>query len=230
MFSYKKMQSAFDKKKLSSMSKNTGMYFGLAFAVLAGTIGFHTVPNTMKLQETKASILVEQDKQEELEKTFEEKVKEKEVAEAELLMYQDELLDDLAKVLPSEVEKHKLTQFFEDFTLQLAKQGKMEFTSVTFGSPKEVTEEYGAIPVSFSFTSNHKNFATFLDTIVHSGELNEQYYFRGEPIRIMSIENISFNIPETVYDEAGNEEPSFSVSMKLRAYYRIGEMPGSQKQ
>jgi len=137
--------------------------------------------------------------------------------EDQLSEYQGKYAPRIEKVLPDSEQISELTQFLENFSLELEKKGKMELSTIAYGSSKSVGE-YSILPVRLSFRANDVNFVHFLQMLNKSGSIEEKDFYDGDAVRLMRVDRISVSIPQ--FDPNKPEEGTYSVSLEISAFYK----------
>lgn len=77
--------------------------------------------------------------------------------------------------------------------------------------------EYRMLPLTISLEAHKDNFEQFLAFVYHSGDI-KQYFFKGKPVPIMSIESLS--LPVNITDEKAIN----TYSVKLNFYFQKAEI------
>lgn len=149
------------------------------------------------------------------------------------------------QALPKDINISNIAVFLEDYTVTLHTNEKpIVLSNISFGKPeaKEVPiedlkqdnsdgriiipAEYRALPVSISLNAHREKFEQFLDFVYHSGD-TEQYYFKGNPVPVMSVESLNLPVAEEeeeLIKELENDGPKVeSYSVKLNLYFQKAE-------
>jgi len=194
-------------------------YYGIALAVIAASIGLHTLPNITKLDETKNFINSTVNEVKTTDDTIQKKEVERENAKQQLSLYQEKYSPRINKVFPVGEQIGPLTRFLENFALQLEKEGVMTLNAISYGAA--ITKgEYATLPIRLSFQADSKNFIRFMQLINDSGSIEEKDFNGGEPIRMMQVDQINVTIPNFSEGGAIIEEPLYSISIQVSAFHR----------
>ncbi|MBT4937314.1 hypothetical protein HON22_05340 [Candidatus Peregrinibacteria bacterium] len=155
-------------------------------------------------------------------------------------------LEKYDQALPKNIDISNIAVFLEDYTVTLhTKEKPIVLSNISFGKPEEkelslddlrqdnsdgriiIPAEYRSLPVNISLDAHRMKFEQFLDFVYHSGD-TEQYYFKGNPVPVMSIE--SLNLPVLDEEEKDNIEVDGkpvveveSYSLKLNLYFQKKE-------
>ena len=73
---------------------------------------------------------------------------------------------------------------------------------------------YQKLPMTISLEAHQDRFEQFLQFVQHSGDI-EEYYFKGQPVPIMSVESLNLPLEEVDVDELVQ-----SYSIKMNFYFQ----------
>ncbi len=224
-----KLKAQFKDFSIDVLRDSKWFFFGITAFVVVVTIGFHTVPQVLKLYAVKAEIASIQQQNITLDTKILEKESQREEKQKELYATEGLYLDQLKLAFPYQEDIANLTRFLESFSLQLEKRGFMEMNSVSYGSPvlgAEQTEEsggpldYNVLPVRMSFKADLYNFAAFMEMVRKSGSLESEDFYNDEAIRLMSINKINVSVTESNGRDGVKQQQLYSVNLEISAYFR----------
>lgn len=191
-------------------------YYSLAAALVLGTFAFHSIPNYQSMQASMVNTATVQEENTILSSMIIEKKEERARVEAELKLMTKKHLPEVEKIFPATEDIGKLTRFLENYALDLEKTGMMNIKSLSFGVPKS-SEEYNILPFSLSFESNDINFIRFMNMISKSGSFEDDHYVRGDPVRLMRVDEIDVQILNM---DVTQEEKTYAVNLKMSTFFQ----------
>lgn len=203
---------------IHKLKETTSFFFILTVAVVVLTLVFHTFPNAKKYKATSEEIIEYEYKILNLNKTTEEQIK---MRDARQEIY-DKLIEKsapkLAVIFPDNEDINNLTKFLEDFAMSYHSQSNpFELNNISFGASRRVTQgNYHVLPIITNIRASEANFYNFLNMIARSGSLDENDFFKGNPIRLMGIERINITVPTNVTDA---ENPEYNFNIQINAFF-----------
>ncbi len=204
-------------KEVLKIQESSVLFFALAIIVLLVSAVFLIVPQYFTLKEVKADIALTNENIGKIQSQIEEKEKDLSQEEDGLSEYQEKYAPRIAKVLPDSEQISELTQFLENFSLELEKKGAISLSTISYGASKNMGE-YSILPVRLSFGANDVNFVHFLQMINKSGSIEEKDFYEGEAVRLMRVDRISVSIPRMT--ENSKEEGLYNIGLEISAFYQ----------
>jgi hypothetical protein len=161
-------------------------------------------------------------------------------------------LEKYDQALPKDLNIYNIAVFLEDYTVTLSTDEKpIILSNISFGKESLkvvdlkslqqenqdkriiIPAEYRVIPVTLSLEAHREKFEQFLSFVYHSGD-TQQFYFKGQPVPVMSVESLNLPISEVKERKKAqlnteNTDQIESYSLKMNLYFQKKEILKSKK-
>jgi hypothetical protein len=205
-------------KRKIEIKGNPWVFLVLSIVIVIASLFSYVFPNMKLLEQTKKDIVKITNEKSELEGILIENKNKKNEVLQKLENYENKYISRIEKVFPNGEQITELTRFLEDFSLQLEKNGPIEFNTINYPGSKDYGN-YSVLPIRFAFQANDINFVRFMQMINNSGSLDEKDFYEGSPVRLMTVNQINVAIPESSSSLRGEEENLYSVNLNVSAFY-----------
>lgn len=207
-------------KKINKIKEGAIVFLVLGAIVILGTIIFSTFPGVKKLQNTKKAILETDYNITELQKTKKEAKESLNEAEDKYESLYAKIKPKMDKILPESEDIYALTNYLEDYAIRYnSEESPLVLNNISFG--KATSEgDYFVLPIRTNLQVSEINFLNFLTMINQSGSLKEDDFFRGQPIRLMTIESISVSLPQAKDSKKGTKSIlTYPINLEINTYF-----------
>ncbi len=223
-------------KKIRTFHQNAYILFGISALIVIGTLAFHSYPQYRKAQAYKLDIQQKEAELLEQEAALKDEEEELQKISAEYEKVVTEWKPVLDTVLPTHNPTDEIAVFLEDFSITAdSDEHPMSLNTISFNAPKKgAGEDYYILPFRTTVEADEYNFKRFMKQIEKSGSLNQQDYFKQNPVPIMSIEEIQITLPEKKDidpalekqkngEEEEKEIETYIFNLSMQTYFRLEE-------
>ena len=225
------------KKSVSTLEKllfffilGLGFIFTAVFLIILPKVEEVLVMKT-EIQSSR-DLLYDKEGKRGLETQFKQKDRERNLAQEQFDIEKSQEIERLNNAILEDLDTYKIINFLEDYTITMNTEGSpLILMNISFSKMKTVDilpkdflseenkdiktpVEYRVLPFTVDLDASKEKLEQFLEFIYHSGD-TKSFYFKGEPVPIMSIESLSLPI-----EDKEEEKISESYSLKLNVYFQ----------
>ncbi|MBI5754960.1 hypothetical protein HZA41_01945 [Candidatus Peregrinibacteria bacterium] len=210
-------------KKIKRTLKRAKIYMLVAFVIL-GVSAYYSFTQYLNFREMQSALQTGQKLLSALQVEAGDLKTEYNFAKDEYLLKQTSRAEEISAVFPKNEAIHTLTTSLEKYFIDNnTGNNRIFLTSVDYAPPTapktadKQPADYMVLPITLSIESSQDNFMKFLKYLENSGS------FEGKT-RLMSLQSISFTVPEEKKEDAETAPgtKTLSFTLKINAYFQKG--------